>query len=590
MKVQDPVCGMPIETESAQYTAEIRGNTYYFCSEQHRHTFLQGSRIAYFSMEVGLKSDIPTYAGGLGILAGDVIRSSADLRIPLVAVTLVSRTGYVQQVISDVGEQQDQFKEWDPASVLRELPGRIQVPMKGRTIEIRSWLYDHQSPTGSMVPILFLDTDLESNAAQDREITNRLYGGDSINRLKQAIVLGIGGFRMLEKQGFPVRKYHINEGQSGLLLLELLKQKDYDKDTTSDHSIFTTHTPIPAAFFAFPYDTMSRLLGDTYDLEKVKPYAGTDSFNATSLCLNLSTYVNGVAVSHMEYSKRLYPAFHLRAVTNGVHPHTWTSPPFGTLFDKYLPGWANEPELLVRVDEIPREEIREAHQKNKSTLMEYIRNTTGKELDTDTLTIGFARRMTAYKRPTLIFSDLDRLRDVNRRGKIQLVFAGKAHPGDEEGKNLIREIYRYADQLKGEIEVVFLQGYDMDLAKKLIAGVDVWLNTPLPPNEASGTSGMKAAFNGVMNFSVLDGWWIEGCVEEVTGWSIGPSPEETISEDGRKAWELDDLYGKLKFIIVPSFYHEEEVWTGLMRKSIGKIANYFNSHRMMQRYATEAYL
>ncbi|HWQ19087.1 MAG TPA: alpha-glucan family phosphorylase, partial [Methanotrichaceae archaeon] len=277
-------------------------------------------------------------------------------------------------------------------------------------------------------------------------------------------------------------------------------------------------------------------------------------------------------------------------ITNGVHPYTWTCPCFRKIYDQYMPGWANEPEKLVRVAVIPDEEIWEVHRGAKKTLIDLVNSQTGIGMDYDTLTLGFARRATEYKRPTLIFSDLDRLRKVSRRGRIQIIMAGKAHPKDIPGKKEIMEIFGYARALKDEIKVCYLSNYDMDLASKMVSGVDVWLNTPLPPEEASGTSGMKASFNGVVNFSVLDGWWIEGWIEGVNGWSIGPEPDEQVSPEERRARELDDLYNKLEYVIIPLFYHRRDVWIGKMNGSIGMIAYYFNSHRMMRRYVTEAYL
>ena len=460
----------------------------------------------------------------------------------------------------------------------------------GRDVKIKSWLYDLQSPTGGLVPVLFLDTDVPENDPEDREITSFLYGGDERYRLKQEMVLGIGGMRMLEALSFKISKYHMNEGHSGFLTLELLKKNSMNADRTRDLCIFTTHTPVEAAFDKFSYDDAQAFLGDEFPLEVLKKYAGSDKLNMTLLALNLSKYVNGVTNAHMEYSKNLFPGYHLRAITNGVHPYTWTCQPFRDLFDKHIPGWANEPELLVRVDEIPHQKIWNAHIKAKKLLIDYINERTKAGMDINALTLGFARRATAYKRATLIFSDLDRLRDINKSGKLQLIFAGKAHPRDEAGKRIIKEIYDYSSQLRGDINVVYLENYNMEQAGSLTSGVDLWLNTPLPPNEASGTSGMKAAYNGVINFSVLDGWWIEGCIEGVTGWAIGPKPRGPMGEEERRARELKDLYNKLEYLVVPMFYDNRDAWTNMMRNSIGKIAYYFHSHRMMRRYATEAYL
>jgi len=541
-------------------------------------------------MEVGIKSEIPTYSGGLGVLAGDTIRSSADLRVPLTAVTLVSRKGYLKQKLTEEGEQLEYPDEWDPSKYMSLLPQTVRVRIDGREVKVGAWIYEHQSVTGGVVFILFLDTDIEGNEPEDRRITDVLYGGDERYRLKQEIVLGIGGVRMLKALDVNVAKYHMNEGHSSLLTLELLKENDMDEDKVKNLCVFTTHTPVEAAFDKFSYDLVQELLGDEYPLEVLKRHGGQDRLNMTLLALNLSKYTNGVTKEHMEYSRKLFPGYHIMSVTNGVHSYTWTSPYFRHLFDRYIPGWANEPELLVRVGIIPDEELWEAHVKAKEALLKFVKDETGVEMEVDALTLGFARRATSYKRATLIFSEIDKLREVNGLGKIQLIFAGKAHPRDLEGKRTIKEIYKYVRMLKGEIKIVYLENYNMEVAAKLTSGVDVWLNTPLPPLEASGTSGMKAAHNGVINFSVLDGWWIEGCIEGVTGWSIGPPPNERIEETKRREMELEDLYNKLKYLIIPTFYDRRDEWVNMMNNSIGKVAYYFNSHRMIRRYVTEAYL
>ncbi|RLI12682.1 alpha-glucan family phosphorylase [Candidatus Bathyarchaeota archaeon] len=589
--VRDPVCGMPLELDKVRFKAEFGGKVYYFCSEYCKRRFFERPKIAYFSMEIGIKSEIPTYSGGLGVLAGDTIRSSADLRIPMIAVTLVSRKGYLKQRIMEDGEQLEYPDEWDPSEYIICLPQMVEVPIEGRRVKVRAWLYEYQSVTGGVVPILFLDTDVDGNSPEDRCVTDYLYGGDERYRLKQEIVLGIGGVRMLEALNINVAKYHMNEGHSSLLTLELLRKNGMNQDEVKNLCIFTTHTPVEAAFDKFPYKLIKEVLGEDFlPLETLKKYGGQEWLNMTLLALNLSKYTNGVTKAHMEYSRKLFPGHHIMAITNGVHSYTWTSPFFRKLFDKYIPGWANEPELLVRVEVIPDDELWEAHVKAKKHLLEFVHERAGVTMDSEILTIGFARRATAYKRATLIFSDLNRLREVNRTGKIQMIFAGKAHPKDIPGKMIIKEIYKYAKMLKDEIRIVYLENYSMDMAAKLTSGVDVWLNTPLPPLEASGTSGMKAAHNGVLNFSVLDGWWVEGCIEGVTGWAIGPHPDEIVSGDERRRRELRDLYNKLEYLIIPTFYERRDKWIDMMSNAIGKVAYYFNSHRMMQRYATEAYL
>jgi len=389
---------------------------------------------------------------------------------------------------------------------------------------------------------------------------------------------------------YKIRKYHMNEGHSALLTLELLKDNNLDSEKVENLCVFTTHTPIEAAFDRFSYDMVEEVLAKDYMLSTMKQYAGEDNLNMTYLALNLSKYVNGVSKSHMEYSRKLFPGHYIRSVTNGVHSYTWTCQYFKELFDKYIPGWANEPVLLAKAMDIPNREVWDAHAMAKMKLIEFVEKSTGVKLNPEVLTIGFARRATGYKRSTLIFSDVHRLLDVNRRGKIQMVFAGKAHPRDEDGKRLIKEIYDYADKLKDQIRIVYLENYDMEIAAKLTSGVDVWLNTPIPPMEASGTSGMKAAHNGVVNFSVLDGWWLEGCVEGVTGWAIGPHPKEFANEVERREIELHDLYSKLEYLIVPTFYGQRDAWINLMKNSIARIAHYFQVQWVMRRYITEAYI
>jgi len=550
---------------------------------------IKEQKVGYFSMEIGLKDEIRTYSGGLGVLAGDMLRSSADLKLPLVAVSLVSKKGYFRQELTGDGGQIEHAEKWDPSKFMSLLPVEVKVQIQNRDVGVKAWLCKVQSITGGVVQALFLDTDLETNAPEDREITFYLYGGDERYRLKQEIVLGIGGVRILDALGFKIRRYHMNEGHSSLLALELLRRYNMDVDKVRDLCIFTTHTPVEAGHDKFPYEIIKEIMGEFISFETLKKLGGHDRLNMTRLALNLSEYINGVAKRHRDSSREMFSGYEIHAITNGIHSHTWTCESFRKVYDKYLPGWANEPELLVRVDIIPDEEIWQAHREAKKVLIDYINKTTNVGMDYDTLTIGFARRATGYKRANLIFSNPEKLRKVYSKGKIQIVLAGKAHPRDESGKRIIQDIFGYIKKLKDEIKIVYLENYDMSLAAKLIPGVDVWLNTPLPPLEASGTSGMKAAHSGVINFSVLDGWWVEGWIEGVTGWAIGPRPNAEISDGKRKISELDDLYNKLEYVIVPLFYQRRDEWIMMMKNSIGKIAYYFNSHRMIRRYFTEAY-
>ncbi|MBI4937583.1 MAG: alpha-glucan family phosphorylase [Nitrosomonadales bacterium] len=558
--------------------------------------FAHEPRVAYFTMEIALRNEIPTYAGGLGILAGDTMRSATDLDMPMVAVSLVSRAGYFRQEIDAQGRQLEHPAIWDPRQWAKPLDAKIAVPIDGRMVWIGAWLYVLEGSMGGRQPVLLLDTDLNENSSEDREITHYLYGGDITYRLKQEIVLGIGGVRLLQAAGFNIRHYHMNEGHSALLGLELMRrytysaeevrpgETPYDIPRVRDLCSFTTHTPVEAGHDRFPYDMVQRILDNGFDIRVIRSLAGDDSLNMTRLALNLSEFVNGVAKRHAEISNAMFPGYKVHAITNGVHPFTWASENFRQLYDHYLPGWCHEPQLLMRADCcMPEAAIWEAHVQAKRHLIEKVQLLTGTVLKPDIPILGFARRMTAYKRPDLLFSDLNRLQEIARSHPFQIVLAGKAHPKDESGKQMIEQLHAHARALSGSIPVAYLPEYDMALAQTLTAGVDVWVNTPLPPLEASGTSGMKAAFNGVPNLSVLDGWWVEGCIEGVSGWAIGDAAG--IPGDNART-----LYDKLEQVVLPLYFNADRSgWIRVMKNAISKNASYFNSHRMMRRYATEAY-
>lgn len=559
--------------------------------------FIHQKRIAYFSMEVAFDPTIPTYAGGLGILAGDTVRSAADLNLPLVTVTLVSRAGYFIQALDSRGHQTEMGDFWEPKACTRSLAARVRITLEGRPVWIGAWLAVVQSPLGGRQPVVLLDTDLAENAEQDRSLTDSLYGGEEVYRLKQEMVLGVGGTRMLNALGFKVQDYHMNEGHAAPLVLELLNRNaypeedlrpgepKYDVPRVREQCIFTTHTPVEAGHDRFPYPLVRRVLDDFIDEETLRRFGGDDDLNMTSLALNLSERVNGVAKRHAETSRKLFPGYHVGSITNGVHPRTWTSPAFAKLYDARLPGWSHEPEMLVRADCcIPPQDIWEAHVTAKQALLQEVSRISGKSLALELPLIGYARRMTAYKRPELLFTDLARLAAIAEKHPFQVVLAGKAHPKDASGKELIRQLFQHMEALQGKLPVVFLPNYDMRLAQYLVAGVDIWLNTPMPPLEASGTSGMKAAFNGVPSLSVLDGWWLEGCIEGVTGWAIGDGKSGPASDD-----DALELYDKLEQVVLP-LYQDRARFIEVMRGAIAKNASYFNSHRMMRRYASDAYL
>jgi len=560
--------------------------------------FIHIPRIAYFTMEIALRADIPTYSGGLGVLAGDTVRTAADLTLPLVAVSLVSHHGYFRQEIDADGRQHEAPDPWDPAQYCKPLRAKVTVPVSGHDVWVGGWLYILQAPRGGQQPVILLDTNFPENHPEDRGITDVLYGGDEAYRLKQEIVLGIGGTRILRAIGFHIQQYHMNEGHSALLTLQLLHEKAYspegvrpgearyDIPRVRELCNFTTHTPVEAGHDQFSYQLAEATLGDFIEPELMRRFAGDQRLNMTRLALNLSDFVNGVAKRHAEVSRGLFPGYSVRAITNGVHPSNWTAPGFARLYDKHLPGWCHEPELLVRADCcIADAEIWQAHSEAKQTLIERVQRQCGITLHPKIPILGFARRMTAYKRPELLFTDLARLKAIAGQWPFQVVLAGKAHPRDETGKQAIAELHRYIRALAGTLAVVFIPNYDMDVALDMVAGADVWLNTPLRPFEASGTSGMKAAFNGVPNLSVLDGWWIEGCIENVTGWAIGRS------SDGANDHDAGALYDKLEQVVLPLYYYADRAkWIAVMKGAIAKNASFFNSHRMMRRYVTEAYL
>ena len=545
---------------------------------------------AYFSMEIGLRNDLPTYSGGLGILAGDTLKSASDLAAPLVAVSLLYNKGYFIQSIDEQGNQHEQSVMWTPSDLLTLMPERIEVAIDGRQVKIQAWKYAQIGVTGHELPIFFLDTNLPENTPFDREITSQLYGGDLYQRLVQEIVLGIGGIKMLDALGYQdLETYHMNEGHAAFLTLELLPRYNWQDAEVRKHCIFTTHTPVPAGHDEFPYDMAYKVMGN-YLPWHIKEIAGHHTLNMTILSLNMSRFANGVAKKHGEVSRNMFPDFDIDSITNGVHSVTWTAESFQKLFDTYVPQWRVQPELLVHAEQIPNTEIWDNHQTEKQRLFNYIKKTTGIDLDPNILTLGFARRSATYKRGDLIFSDLERLTAMCK-GKVQLVFAGKAHPKDMPGKEIIRKIVQVGKQYNQtqEIKMVFLPNYCMELGLLLTAGVDVWLNTPIRPREASGTSGMKAVHNAVPNFSVLDGWWIEGCVDGVTGWAIGPEAKEANLIENNNAEDVESFYQKLEHQVIPTYYNNREDWIGIMKQAIVQNASYFNTHRMVKEYMERAY-
>jgi starch phosphorylase len=552
-------------------------------------------QIAYFSMEIELEEGIPTYSGGLGVLAGDTLRSAADLGVPLVAVSLVYRHGYFHQSLDKSGRQSESPDTWAPNTRLERVSAVVPVQMENRVIHIGAWKYLARS-NGRAAPVILLDTAIEGNGPWDVALTDCLYGGDDHYRLCQELILGIGGYAMLAALGYKIKTFHMNEGHSALLTLALLEEQlaggqrqpsAANIDAVRQKCVFTTHTPVPAAFDKFNMDLVRRVLGqDRAGLLEAAGSLHDGVLNMTYLALRGSHYINGVGMHHGDISRGMFPEYPVRAITNGVHAETWTAPPFQELYDRHIPEWREDNLYLRYAIGIASEEIGAAHKLAKQTLLDQLGEKTGTTLDPKLLTLGFARRAAQYKRPNLVFANIERLRTVARQvGSLQIVFGGKAHPNDETGKEVIRQVFEAAAALRDSIRVIYVENYDAHWGKLITSGVDVWLNTPHRPFEASGTSGMKAALNGVPSLSILDGWWIEGCVEGVTGWAIGT--EELPTED--YADEVASLYDKLERVVVPMYYGRPAAFREMMRLTISLNGSFFNTQRMLEQYVSKAY-
>jgi starch phosphorylase len=560
--------------------------------------FKSADTIAYFSMEIGLDSAIPTYSGGLGVLAGDTLRAAADLGLPMVAVTLLHRKGYFRQHLDAAGIQAESPVMWSPEEVLEPLSPCVIVSIEGRPVQVCAWRHVVRGVFGHTVPVVFLDTNIEANGSWDRTLTDHLYGGDSYYRLCQEVVLGLGGVMMLRALGYDrIQPYHMNEGHAALLTVALLEQQaagrgwqaltDEDVETVRQRCVFTTHTPVPAGHDRFPMEAVRQVLGKGWVafLEKANCCLN-GTLDMTYLALYFSRYVNGVAMRHRDVSQGMFPDYPIDAITNGVHAVTWTAMPFRNLYDHHIPEWRHDNFYLRYAVKIPLYEIQYAHAQAKRDLLELVHQRTGQRMDETILTLGFARRAATYKRADLLFSDMDRLQSMTRNiGPLQVIYGGKAHPQDAAGKAVIRRIFTAAAGTGATVQVVYLENYDMGLARDICAGVDLWLNTPQRPQEASGTSGMKAALNGVPSLSVLDGWWLEGHQEGVTGWAIGDG--QGAAEDPSQ--EVASLYDKLEHVILPLFYGQPTEYAKVMRSAIALNGSFFNTQRMVFQYLRNAY-
>ncbi len=562
----------------------------------------EAETIAYFSMEIGLEETIPTYAGGLGMLAGDTVRSAADMAVPLVAVSLLHRKGYFRQRLDAAGNQTEDPVEWSVADHLAELAPRVTVEIAHRAAQLRAWQYEVRGVSGHVVPVFLLDSDLPENDADDRHLTDYLYGGDAQYRLCQEVILGIGGVRMLRALGYRnIRRFHMNEGHAALLTVELVHERAQERgvhvitaellSSIKPLCVFTTHTPVDAGHDKFPLSLVGRVItGYGHDFDRqAREFCLDDTLNMTYLALYNSHYINGVAKKHGEVARHMFAQAKIDSITNGVHAATWVAPSVCAMLDRHVPDWREDNAGLRYVMGIPKVELWDAHASAKRELIRYVNDTSGAAMDQDTFTIGFARRATAWKRADLLFWDLARLQAIHLRvGALQIVYGGKAHPRDEPGKALIRRIFEIKAALGQKIKLVYLEEYDMRLARLMTAGADLWLNTPQPPLEASGTSGMKAAINGVPSLSILDGWWLEGCIEGVTGWAIDGDIAGVETDDDRAA-DAESLYRKLEYVILPMFYADRDRYVEVMRHAMALNGSFFNTERMIDQYVRKAY-
>ena len=602
--------------------------------------------VAYFSAEFGLHESLPIYSGGLGVLAGDHLKSASEIGIPLVAVGLLYRNGYFQQYLTADGWQQESYPELDfynlavePARYTDGSAVQVRVDMPESVVFCKVW----KAQIGRIV-LYLLDTNLPENAPADREITSRLYGGGTEMRIRQEIVLGIGGLRALTALGITPTVFHMNEGHSAFLALERIRVYLEGSNLTFDEArqqvmatdVFTTHTPVPAGIDTFHPDLMLKYFRNYFPQLKLdersflglgREDANNDKqgFSMAVLALRLADWCNGVSKLHGDVSRgmwhNLWPGIPrqeipIKHITNGIHTRTWLSPDMMFLLDRYLgEKWMMNPtdqSAWEGVAQIPDEELWRAHERCRERLVAWARRTHREQLqrrgasyddvaaadqvlDPDALTIGFARRFATYKRGALLLRDQERLRRLleDTHHPVQIIFAGKAHPADHEGKELIKSIVNFARNPAVRRRILFIENYDMQVARMLVQGVDVWLNTPRRPYEASGTSGMKAAANGVLNCSVLDGWWVEGYDAEV-GWAIGrgeiyPDP---AYQDQIEAVALHDI---LEQQIVPLFYKRTpdnipREWIARMKHCMRRLAPMFNTNRMVKDYAEMFYL
>ncbi|MEY3011873.1 MAG: alpha-glucan family phosphorylase [Pseudomonadota bacterium] len=542
--------------------------------------------VAYISAEFGLTTRLPTYSGGLGILAGDHAKAAADLGLPLVGVSLWYHQGYGLQRIDEQGEQHLDFPRTRPEDVVESTGVELDLQLEGQTVHVRVWRYDVIGRGGQIVPIYFLDTMDDRNEPEWQDVSRMLYGGDTMNRLRQEAILGIGGYAAIRAL-YPEAELraHLNEGHTAFFATELLRASGGDVAATRARCHFTTHTPVPAGHDVFDREDVERVLGDHIDAETIA-LGGPERLSMSVLALALSDTCNGVSELNAKVASEMFPGRQIDGLTNGVHFDTWVHPEMGAVFDAHVGGWRDDPFALEGVRDLEDAgfdaDFDAARRVAKSELCEFVNASTGLGFDPEILTIGFARRAAPYKRAMLIFHDIERLLSISD-GRLQLVFAGKAHPNDVRGRQLVARLVRTARSLRGRLRVAFLQNYSMWHGRMLTSGVDIWLNNPTRPMEACGTSGMKASLNGAPNFSVLDGWWAEACQHGDNGWALVEAHDD--EDDVRDA---ESLYRVLENEILPTYYDTPDRFRAI-RKAAVATAPRFSARRMVLDYSGRYY-
>ena len=532
--------------------------------------------IAYLSAEIGLYSELHTYSGGLGVLAGDHLKSAADEGIDIAAVTLLYREGYGRQHLDSEGNQTETYPDLDPSRHLRDTGLELEIPLDGHVLNSKIWKTVIKGIGGHEVPVYFLDTRHTSNEDRHLKLSDRLYAGGDDMRVRQEYLLGVGGIRALKILGhWPLKGLHLNEGHCSFAGLEMLRQ-GWTREQCSKRTLFTTHTPVAAGHDKFDWDLVNNVTGDLIGGPEREIATHEGLCSMSHLGIGMAGRVNAVSHLNAEVASKMFPEVAIEPITNGVHHTSWISPTMARLYDEELDGWRSDGSLLEKAQILSDTGLERARAESRAVLRELVRSMTGIELDGNRLTVGFARRFATYKRASLVFRDIQRLNQMGS-GKLQFVFSGKAHPRDEGGKRLIKEVFAASKELE-DIPVAFLEDYSMATGLAMTSGVDVWLNTPVRPMEASGTSGMKAVMNGVPNLSILDGWWPEACEHGENGWGIGKKEEDR--DDDRDA---ESLYSIMEAEVIPTWSSSRSNWTRMMKNAIS-VGPRFTGQRMIRDY------